>query len=110
MKTLKVIPGRGLNGKDIKRRLKNKTLQGELFGSESYLVDKEMLAHTKLNKVQQVLAAREGERKIAEMEEKLQRKNDEKNRKQEEERINRLAEAKMKENLKKQTNDTTGNN
>ena len=50
---LKIIPGRGLTGRDIKNRLRNRTLEGQVFGNEAYTLDESMDEFMKMSTVQQ---------------------------------------------------------
>lgn len=69
---LKIFPGRGLSGKDIKNRLRNRTLQAQTFGEESYMVDENMAKFTKMSKVEQIQAARENNSAMREAQRKLE--------------------------------------
>lgn len=107
MKKLKIIPGRGLTGRDIKARLKNRTLQGQLFGDDQYMIDEEMGKFTKMNKVEQIEAVRANNKKIAEAEGKLQETTYRKHKAEEEARIEREVKIRMEKLGKQQVQNQT---
>lgn len=107
---LKIIPGRGLTGKDIKNRLRNRTLEGQTFGSEAYAIDENMNAFMKMSTVERLEAAKANAQEIRRIQNNLdEATNKQKQRKQEQE-IERKVQERMKtigkEQLANQTNQT----
>lgn len=99
---LKIFPGRGLSGKDIKNRLRNRTLQGQVFGEESYMLDENMAKFTKMSKVEQIQAARENNSAMKETQRKLEHADSARKQKLAEQEIERKVQEKLKEMGKEQ--------
>lgn len=104
---LKIIPGRGLTGKDIKNRLRNRTLEGQTFGPEHYTIDEEMVNFTKMSKIEQINAARQNAKQVREIQNKLEETNNKIKQRQQEQEIERKVQERLKaageEQMKKQT-------
>jgi len=67
----KVVPGLSLKGKDLMTRIKNGSIQ--LQGSNGqYIQSKELADAVRLSKTDQIIAARENAKKVAELKSKLQ--------------------------------------
>jgi len=99
---LKIIPGRGLTGRDIKNRLRNRTLEGQAFGDESYTLDESMVSFTKLTKVEQIEAARKNGEKVREIKRNLEGIEQQQRKRQEEAEIERKVQAKLQEIARQQ--------
>lgn len=97
MAKLKVIPGRGLSGRALKARLKNRTLDGMSFGAEHYTTDEEMVNFTKLSKVEQVNQARQNAQKVRDIKRNLEELAEANKKRIEEAEIERRIQAKLKE-------------
>lgn len=97
MAKLKVIPGRGLSGRALKARLKNRTLEGQSFGSENYTLDEDMVEFTKLSKVEQVNAARANAQKVKEIKRNLETVANANKKRMDELEINRKVQEKLKQ-------------
>lgn len=102
MSKLKIIPGRGLDGKGIKRRLANKTLEGKIFGPESYTLDQNMVEFTQMSRVEQIEAARNNSKAIKTLQDNMAKSIKEAQEKEQE----RILEARVAERLKEIANQT----
>lgn len=104
---LKIIPGRGLTGKDIKNRLRNRTLEGQTFGSEAYAIDENMNAFMKMSTVERLEAAKANNTEIKRIQNTLEEATNKQKQRQQEQEIERKVQERMKEigkdELKKQT-------
>lgn len=101
-KRLKIIPGRGLTGRDIQKRLRNRTLEGQTFGEDAYAMNEDMNDFMKMNKVERLNAARANNAKMREIQNKLDTETNEKKQKQQQQNIEneiqkRLAEMRKEE-------------
>ena len=94
---LKIIPGRGLTGRDIKNRLKNRTLEGQVFGNEAYTLDEEMDKFMKMSTVEQRAAIKENGEKIREIQKNLEGVDNQRKQRQQEQEIERKVQARMQE-------------
>jgi len=99
---LKIIPGRGLTGRDIKNRLKNRTLEGQIFGKEAYTLDESMDEFMKMNTVQQREAIKKNGEKIREIQSNLEQVDNARKQRQHEQEIERKVQERMKEIGKEQ--------
>jgi len=99
---LKIIPGRGLTGRDIKNRLNNRTLEGQSFGNEHYTMDEEMARFTKMTKVEQITAVKENSKKIKDIQERLDKAASYAEQRKMEAEIERKVQAKLQELGKQQ--------
>jgi len=104
---LKIIPGRGLTGKDIKNRLRNRTLEGQTFGEESYTLDEQMVAFTKMTKIEQVNAARANAAEVRNIQRDLEEVNNKQQQRMKEQEIERRVNEKMKVIGREQVNKPT---
>lgn len=96
-KRLKIIPGRGLTGIDIKKRLRNRTLEGQTFGDDAYAMNDEMNDFMRMNKVEQLNAARANNLKMHELQNKLDNVFNEKQKKLQEQQIETKIQKRLKE-------------
>jgi len=73
MKTkTKVVPGLSLKGKDLMNRIRNGSIQ--LNGSSGqYIQNKDLADAMRMSKTEQIIAARENAKKVAELKSKLQK-------------------------------------
>lgn len=99
---LKIIPGRGLTGRDIKNRLRNRTLEGQTFGSESYTLNENMDEFMKMSTVQQREAIKANGEKIREIQKNLEGVDNQRKQRQQEQEIERKVQERMKEIGKEQ--------
>lgn len=99
---LKIIPGRGLTGRDIKNRLRNRTLEGEKFGNEAYTLDESMDEFMKMSTVQQREAIKANGEKIREIQKNLDGVENQRKQRQQEQEIERKVQERMKEIGKEQ--------
>lgn len=97
---LKVIPGRAVTGKDIKRRLKNKTIVPGQYGEQDYTLDEEMYRFRKMSKTEQINAMKENNKKIAEMQQRLAEVADKNYQKQQQAQIEAEVNKRLAEKLK----------
>jgi len=95
-KTLKIIPGRGLSGRELKMRLRNRTMSGSSFGEESYMQDESMLAFTKMNRVQQIEAAKANAAEVRRIQSELEHAETKRQARMKEQEIERRVSEKMK--------------
>jgi len=100
---LKIIPGRGLTGKDIKNRLRNRTLEGQTFGSEAYAIDENMNAFMKMSTVERLEAAKANAQEIKRIQNTLDETNNKMKQRQQEQEIERKVQDRLKEMAKQQT-------
>lgn len=100
---LKIIPGRGLTGKDIKNRLRNRTLEGQTFGSEAYAIDENMNAFMKMSTVERLEAAKANTQEIRKIQNKLDEATNKQIQRQQEQEIERKVQNRLKELSKEQT-------
>lgn len=100
---LKIIPGRGLTGKDIKNRLRNRTLEGQTFGSEAYAIDENMNAFMKMSTVERLETAKANNTEIRRIQKTLDETNNKIKQRQQEQEIERKVQDKLKELGKQQT-------
>lgn len=106
MKTIKVIPGRSVTGKELKARLRNKTLEGQVFGNDAYTLDEEMTKFMKMSRVEQINAIKANNKEIKRMQQSLDNETNEKQRKQQAAAIDRAVEKRLKEMNKQNQNST----
>lgn len=99
---LKIIPGRGLTGRDIKNRLRNRTLEGQTFGNEHYTLDESMDKFTKMSKVEQIAAVKENNAAIQKIQRQLDEVTNKQEQRQKEQEIERRVQEKMKEIAKQE--------
>ncbi len=99
---LKIFPGRGLTGRDIKNRIRNRTLQGQVFDEDSYQLDESMDKFNKASKVEQIRLAKENSKEIAEIQRKLDAANKRNEQKAHEAEIERKVQEKLKEMAKEE--------
>ncbi|AXH74805.1 MAG: hypothetical protein [Microviridae sp.] len=99
---LKIIPGRGLTGKDIKNRLRNRTLEGQTFGPEAYAIDENMNAFMKMSTVERLEAAKANASEIRRIQNNLDEANNKQKQKMQEQEIERKVQERMKEIGKEQ--------
>jgi len=99
---LKIIPGRGLTGRDIKNRLNNRTLEGQIFGKEAYTLDENMDAFMKMSTVEQREAIKKNGEKIREIQSNLEQVDNARKQRQHEQEIERKVQERMKEIGKEQ--------
>ena len=99
---LKIIPGRGLSGRDIKNRLRNRTLEGQTFGAEAYTLDENMNEFLKMSTVQQRNAIKANGEKIREIQKELEGVDNARKQRQQEQEIERKVQERMKEIGKEQ--------
>lgn len=104
---LKIIPGRGLSGKDIKNRLRNRTLEGQTFGEEAYTLDERMGEFMKMSTTERINAARENYKKVREIQNKLDEATNKQKQRIQEQEIERKVQDRLKELGKEQLNKTT---
>lgn len=95
-KTLKIIPGRGLSGRELKRRLHNRTMSGSTYGDESYMQDESMVAFTKMNKIEQIRAAKENAAEVRRIQNELENAESKRQERLKEQEIERRVNEKMK--------------
>ena len=107
---LKIIPGRGLNGRDIKNRLRNRTLEGQVFGNEAYTLDENMDAFMKMSSVEQRNAIKANGEKIREIQKNLEGVDNQRKQRQQEQEIERKVQERMKEIGKEQFKKDQNNN
>jgi len=101
---LKIIPGRGLTGRDIKNRLRNRTLEGQIFGNESYTLDENMDEFMKMSTVQQREAIKLNAIKVKEIQDKLNQVDNARKRREQEQQIEKIVQERMKEIGKEEVN------
>lgn len=101
---LKIIPGRGLTGKDIKNRLRNRTLEGQVFGGEHYTLDERMDEFQKMSKVEQVNAARQNAQEIKQLQRQMEDMTNKQKQRQQEQEIERKVQDRIKQLGKQQQN------
>lgn len=94
---LKIIPGRGLSGRDIKNRLRNRTLEGQMYGREAYTVDEEMDKFMKMSQVEQREAIKNNSEKIKEIQANLETVDNARKQRQQQQEIERRVQDKLKE-------------
>lgn len=99
---LKIIPGRGLTGRDIKNRLRNRTLEGQVFGNEAYTLDESMDEFMKMSTVQQREAIKANGQKIREIQKNLEGVDNQRKQRQQEQEIERMVQERIKEIGKEQ--------
>lgn len=104
---LKIIPGRGLTGKDIKNRLRNRTLEGQTFGPEAYAIDENMNAFMKMSTVERLEAAKANAQEIRKIQASLDETANKQKQRQQEQEIERKVQDRLKEMGKQQQNQTT---
>lgn len=104
---LKIFPGRGLTGKDIKNRLRNRTLQGQTFGEDSYMLDENMAKFTKMSRVEQIQAARENNSAMRDVQRKLDEANNANKKRLAEQEIERKVQEKLREMGREQFKSTS---
>lgn len=109
--TVKIIPGRTVSGKDIRSRMKNKTIREGVYGDGDYSTDEDLLAFTKMSRIEQMNHLRENAKKIAEMQNQLDEATNRKRKRDEEARIEREVQSRLqklgKESITQQPNDAT---
>lgn len=93
----KVIPGLSLTSKDIRSRLRNRTIQPEHYDNSAYIQSEELIAIQKMNKVEREMAARQNQKEIEEIQSRLDKTLNAKKAKQEEQRIDKLANDRLKQ-------------
>lgn len=94
---LKIIPGRGLTGKELKIRLRNRTMTGSSYGEESYMQDESMLAFTKMNRVQQIEAAKANAAEVRRIQNELEYAETKRQARLKDQEIERKVQEKLKE-------------
>lgn len=94
---LKIIPGRGLTGRDIKNRLRNRTLSGQTFGDDAYTLEEDMVAFSKMSKIEQINEARQNSEKVKKMQNKLEEASNKLEQQKQEKEIERKVQDKLKE-------------
>lgn len=94
---LKLIPGRGLSGRDIKARLRNRTLSGQTFGPDAYMLDENMDEFMKMSTVERVNKIRENNRRINQIQAKLDKATSEKSKREQEQKIEQEVQKRMNE-------------
>lgn len=94
---LKIIPGRGLTGRDIKNRLRNRTLEGNTFGKEAYTLDESMDEFMKMSSTEQRAAIKANGEKIKEIHKDLEDANNARKQRWHEQEIERKVQERMKE-------------
>lgn len=104
---LKIIPGRGLTGRDIKNRLRNRTLEGQTFGNEAYTLDESMDEFMKMSTVQQREAIKANGEKIRKIQKDLEGVDNQRKQRQQEQEIERKVKARMEEIAKEQSKNDT---
>lgn len=100
---LKLIPGRGLTGIDIKKRLRNRTLEGQIFGSDAYAMNEEMNKFMKMSKTEQIAKVRSNNIEIKKLQNKLEQETNEQKRKLQEQDIENKIQERIKEIVKQQS-------
>ena len=100
--TLKIIPGRGLTGRDIKNRLRNRTLEGQVFGNEAYTMNESMDEFMKMSTTEQRAAIKENGAKIKEIQKSIGEAENARVQRQMEQEIERKVQERMKEIGKEQ--------
>lgn len=94
---LKLFPGRGLDGKDIKQRLKNRTLEGQVFGDDAYMVDQKMIEFERASTVERIRLARENAQKIKNAQAVLDEATNERQKREQQQAIERMAQERLAE-------------
>lgn len=94
-KRLKIIPGRGLTGRDIQKRLRNRTLEGQTFGEDAYAMNEDMNEFMKMNKVERLNAAKANNDKMREIQIKLDNESNAKKRKEQEQHFENEIQKRM---------------
>jgi len=106
MKKLKVIPGRGLSGRDLKRRLNNRTAIQASLGPEHYTLDEQMTKFTRMSRTEQVSEIRRNNAQIKQLQDSLSKQAEEQDKIRLANKIEEMAKEKLAE-IQKQSNPTT---
>lgn len=93
----KVRPGLSLSSHQIRSRLKNKTIQKQHPGNESFIQDEELLKIQKMSKVEREMAYRENLKEIEATQKRLEKSADKKKQQEIERRIDKLANERMQQ-------------
>lgn len=91
----RVIPGLSLSSNQIRSRLKNRTLQKHQYDESDYINSEDLIAITKMNKVEREMAHRQTLQEINDAQKRIEESSNRKKAKLEEERINRLANERL---------------
>lgn len=110
MSKIKVIKGRSVTGRELKARLRNKTLEGQTFGADAYTLDEEMTKFMRMSRVEQIEAIKKNNANIRKMQSDLDNENNEKKRKQQQNAIDRAVENRLKEMAKQQPQQKSNTN
>lgn len=110
LKKLKIIPGRGLTGRDIKNRLRNRTLEGQTFGSEAYTLDENINKFMKMSTVEKLEAAKANSKEIQRIQKSLEEATNKQKQRQQEHEIERKVQERMKAIGNQQQAKTTDKN
>lgn len=104
---LKIIPGRGLTGRDIQRRLRNRTLEGQIFGDDAYTINEEINEFMKMNTVERINQAREKSKQLKELQNKLDNSIKERDQKLLDQKLENEVKKRMEAISKKQQKEKT---
>lgn len=91
----RVIPGLSLSSKQIKSRLQNRTLQKHQYEESDYIKSEDLIAITRMNKVEREMAHRHTLYEIEQAQKRIEESSNRKKAKLEEERINKLANERL---------------